>query len=145
MTDPITATLWLTIGITFYNMEGETLACGGVYTEGMWAAVPIEWEQRGYASCGDTLIAVLADGSRVEAPIRDTGCLLHYPIWDSGLPFGADFPIYGRGSKPTGTGKITVRRNGKWWDVPPLTAWGTKWCQGPLTIKKSPVKQYIYF
>ena len=134
MTGIITATLWLTIGITFYDLEGQNLACGGVYEEGTWVAVPIEWMEDGYVNCGDTMHISFSDGRVVQAPIKDTGCLLHYPIWDTGLPFGADLPIYGRNGQTTATGKIAVQhKNGKWWEVPPTVAWGTRWCSGPLT------------
>lgn len=53
MTDPLTTTLAITVGITFYYgmpFEGEYLACGPVYdcqqTE-PWGAFPLEWFQDG--------------------------------------------------------------------------------------------------
>ena len=132
----ITATLVLTVGLTFYggDFEDKTLACGGTYTEanGLWAAVPIEWNKAGYVSCGDILLAKFTNGQEIRVPVRDFGCHLHYPVWDSDLPMGADFPRYGELKKtPTGTGQVSVEG----WTPPPMDAWGTKWCNGPLTMK----------
>lgn len=139
----IAATVWLTVGLTFYGGDfvGSGLACGGVYTEseGVWAAVPIEWVQGGYVSCGDMLEAIFADGRRVMVPIRDTGCHLHHAVWDTGRPFGADFPNWPwwRDGTPTGTGRVRVKRqDGSWWTPPPMMAWATQYCEGPLTVAR---------
>lgn len=138
----MTITMAITIGLTFYHpkFQGETLACGGTYTDtnGAWAAVPIEWNKDGYVSCGDMVFATFSNGLTITVPIRDFGCHLHYPAFDSGLPYGADFPrILGLEKVPTGTGTLAVKRKDGWWDIPPLVAWGTKWCDGPLTQRPS--------
>jgi len=140
-----TATLWLTGGLTFYGGDfvGQGLACGGQYVpeQEEWVAMPIEWFMKGYISCGDVAHVRFRDGTTWEGPVLDSGCLLHYEIFDTGLPFVGDFPVYLRqrlGPVPTGTGQIAVwrKQQGRWWDVPPLDAWGTKWCHGPLTMPR---------
>lgn len=145
MTATITATAILTAGITFYGGDfvSQGLACGGTYEpkQGEWVAMPIEWFRNGYISCGDVAYLEFANGKTWHGPILDSGCLLSYPIFDTGLPFGADLPAYVRdrlGPVPTGTGRIAVWRKeqGRWWNVPPLDAWGRKWCHGPLTLPK---------
>jgi len=149
----ITATVWITIGITFYGGDfvGSNLACNGhTYSpdSGEWAAVPIEWVLSGQVACGDILYAEMPNGTTWEGPILDTGCHLHYPVWDTGLPFGVDFPIYVRHANaldgklvPTGTGAIAIykREQSGWWNPPPgaMTAWATRWCNGPLTIRRT--------
>jgi len=149
----LSATVWITVGLTFYGGDfvGSDLACGGTYTEpeGTWAAVPIEWVRGGYVHCGDTLTAVFADGTMWTGPVRDTGCHLHYSAWDTGKPFGADFPVYVRdqlGAVPTGTGKLTIQhRDGSSWSPPPTwaTAWGQAWCEGPLTWYYQNQSEYV--
>jgi hypothetical protein len=147
MTVPMAITLTV-VGLTFYapSFEGETLACGGKYDDqhGLWAAVPIEWNKDGYVHCGDMLYATFSNGVTVTVPIRDFGCHLHYPAYDSGLPYGADFPrILGLEKVPTGTGTIAVKhKDGEWWDIPPLTAWGRQWCDGPLTKEEKRNARY---
>lgn len=144
----ISATVAITLGLTFYHpqFEGETLACGGKYDKkhGLWMAAPIEWNQSGFVSCGDMAYATFASGLTITVPIRDFGCHLHYPAHDSGLPYGGDFPrILGLEQVPTGTGTLAVKRkDGEWWDIPPLTAWGTEWCDGPLTVREKPRVQW---
>jgi len=144
----ITATMAITVGLTFYapSFEGETLACGGKYDDrhGLWMAAPIEWNKGGYVSCGDTALVTFSNGLSIKVPIRDFGCHLHYPAYDSGLPYGGDFPrINGLEKTPTGTGTVAVKRKGGgWWDIPPLLAWGTEWCDGPLTWKEEPLVRW---
>lgn len=137
----ISATIAITIGLTFYQLEGETLACGGTYNanHGLWMAAPIEWNKDGYVSCGDMAYVTFANGLSITVPIRDFGCHLHYPAYGGNdLPYGGDFPrILGLEKVPTGIGTLAVRRkNGSWWKEPPLLAWGTQWCDGPLTYKE---------
>lgn len=130
---------WMNVGLTFYNEPGSGLACGGNFDEeGLWAAVPIEWNQAGYVSCGDMLTADFGDGTVVTVPIRDFGCHLHYPAWggDGETPYGADFPRRGILKElSTGLGRITVidKETGEVWNLPPTTAWWRKDCCGPLT------------
>lgn len=97
-------------GITFYygpTFEGQPLYCGGTYDEATapWVALPVEWYETGQAHCGD-LIWVKADSwdEPIVARALDAGYLSHYRIYDSGLPFVADLPKYGREGRPTGTG-----------------------------------------
>lgn len=144
--DVITTTLWLTVGITFYGGDfvGQTMACGEVYTTTTepWAAVPIEWMLSGAVECGDMVYATLASGYTIEVPIKDTGCLLHYGAWDTGRPFALDLPRlhfpFDGDRWITGTGQVKVwrQRLNRWWDPPPLTAWATRWCDGPLTVRR---------
>lgn len=139
---PITATLWLTVGLSFYGGDfvDQPLYCGETYTKslGDWAAVPIEWFKGGWVHCGDTITAILSDGSTRTVPIRDAGCHLHHPVWDTGLPFGADFPIYHRDRAPTGTGQIAIKRaTGQWLTISPLmlVGWDVESCDGPLSMR----------
>jgi len=139
VTPIITATAWITLGITGYagDFVGSGLACGGTYTttEQAWVAAPIEWMLGGWVSCGDRMEIVTRDGREIEARIMDTGCMLHYPVWDTGLPFGADLPRLLFPTFKTGTGQLRVWRvqQGRWWTPPPLTPWAIKWCDGPLS------------
>lgn len=144
MTDVITATLWITLGLTWYGdgFVDSNLACGGKFTDTdqmMWGALPIEWNKAGYVSCDDTLIAEFPTGRRIEVPVMDFGCHLHHRIWDGLAPsMGADFPDFPefRQKEPTATGRMTViRKDGTPWEIPPLKAWGGKWCDGPLTYR----------
>ena len=136
----ITATLMITVGLSFYggaDFINHPLYCGGTYlVDGdPWAAVAVEWFKQGYVHCGDTLFATFKDGRQVEVPIRDAGCHLHWPVYDTGLPFGADFPSLKswRNGTPTGTGQIAVRhKDGSWWTPPPLRPWYGG-CEGPLS------------
>lgn len=142
----ITTTLWLTIGLTFYSGDqwtGNPLYCGGIYTETeeLWGAVPIEWLREGYVGCGDLIFAEFADRTQIQVRVKDAGCHLHWPAYGGGgqLPYGADFPRFGELKKtPTGVGKIAVlRKDGSWWEIPPLDAWATDVCEeGPLTGEK---------
>lgn len=130
--------MFITVGLTFYGGDfiGQEMAWGDTYTEslGTWAAVPVEWVKSGYVGYEDMVVAILKDGRVIEAPIRDTGCHLHFPTYDSGLPYGADFSIYGRDGAPTGTGTMAVRKkNGEWWIPPSTLAWDTETCHGPLS------------
>lgn len=148
MTATITATLWIALGFTFYNGPVDSnLACGGKFTDTghMWGAVAIEWNKAGYVSCGDTLIAEFPTGRRIEVPIMDFGCHLHHHIWDGLAPsMGADFPSFPefRQKEPTATGRMTViRKDGTPWDIPPLKAWGSEWCDGPLTYRPTRLRR----
>jgi hypothetical protein len=136
----------MTIGITFYLLSdfgGSGLACGGTFTtgHGLWAALPIEWEQAGSISCGDIAHITLSSGRKIKVPIMDLGCHLHYPVGsslggDGIMPYGADLPRIGKLKRAkTGIGELSVYRTskGRWWTPPTLSAWGTDWCHGPLT------------
>ena len=135
----------ITLGMTVYNAsDGAGLACGGrrYRTDKKWVAVPIEWVLGGYVSCGDKVYACTDDGTCIEGlPVWDTGCLLHYNVWDSvgkgGYPFGIDLPLHVAKSMHFTTRSATMKiwrtELGEWWDIPPLTAWGSMWCDGPLT------------
>lgn len=71
----------------------------------------------------------------------DTGCHLHYPVWDSQRPFGIDLPMHMRGLYGNFTTETvnlriySVSRN-EWIDSFPLTAWDIKHCNGPLTMNE---------
>jgi len=137
---PITATLWLTAGITGYGGDfvGQGMACGFVYTSTTppWAAVPIEWMASGAVECGD-LVHLDVNGQQVVVPVGDTGCMLHWGTWDTGEPLAVDLPrlLFPAEDWPTMTGQVAVWRvrEGTWWTPPSLTAWATEYCQGPLT------------
>ena len=136
----ITATLWLTVGITGYTGAGQTTACGFVYTSTAppWAAVPIEWMISDAVECGD-LVYLDVNGQQLAVKVGDTGCMLHYPTWDTGAPQGIDLPrlLFPAEDWPTMTGQVAVWRvrEGAWWTPPPLTAWATGYCSGPLSVE----------
>lgn len=138
------------LGMTVYSARvGTDLACTRhKYNLGdWWVAVPIEWVVGGYVDCGDLVYACATDGTCIEAvPVWDTGCMLHYPVWDSvgydrggGWPMGIDMPLHMAKSLDFHTRsaeiKVWRRATGTWWDEPPpLLAWATEYCDGPLTV-----------
>jgi hypothetical protein len=138
LTQVITYTAWITAGITGYlDNPGDNLACcPGEYGDYAVAA-PIEWVLGGYVACGDIAYIELPNGVTVKAPIMDTGCMLHYPVWDSGEPLSMDLPriVFPAAEYPTATGRVRVYRRelGEWWTPPPMAAWATEYCQGPLS------------
>ena len=103
---------WEYGGITFYYgelFEGSNLACPGYKYEpetGPWLAIPISWYREGKADCGDWFLVEFSDGSTMMARALDSGPIDNYTVWDSGLPFVADLPIYWRENRETATGRI---------------------------------------
>jgi len=130
------------LGVTTYSApEGKALACRGhPYTESReWVAVPTEWVLGGAVDCGDLVWIHYDDGTWVEAiPVRDSGCMLHWDVWDTGRPMGIDVPLHvskARGLR-TQTADVLVWSNSEmdWVDIS-TTAWDTKHCSGPLTMQ----------
>lgn len=98
-------------GITFYygaEHEGGPLYCGGRYAPetGPWLALDVGEYTSGRARCGDLFLVHFSDGSTMIAAARDAGYLGDYRIFDTGLPFVADLPVYWRGGRRTATGWI---------------------------------------
>lgn len=139
----IVSLLWLSAGVTGYGdgFVGDTLGCyPGVYSaeQAPWVAVPIEWVKGGLVECGDRALIEYPDGTSIEAPIMDTGCMLHYPVWDTKRPMVIDLPRihFSASEYPTQTARIAIRTSeGEWLPVSefPLTAWATQYCDGPLS------------
>jgi hypothetical protein len=139
------------MGVTVYEAPpGKALACRGhAYDlDREWIAVPTEWILGGYLNCGDRIYTCLPNGYCLDGvPVRDTGCLLHYPVHGTDIPFGVDVPMHMReGYGFFHTGLVPVRfyrsETDDWWYPEPvhLTAWDTKHCNGPLTLREWPGK-----
>lgn len=106
---------WIKGGVTFYygEFEGRTLGCYPYKYEkatGPWVAVDVSWFRTGKVECGDWAIVQFPDGEYTIARILDSGYLAENKVWDSGLPFVADFPKYWRNGHETGTGRIYIIR-----------------------------------
>jgi len=151
VTQIITATIAITMGVTIYEApEGTGLACRGhAYdTSKEWVAVPTEWLLGGYLDCKDLAYGCLPNGHCLDGvPVRDTGCLLHYPVWpvEDRMPFGLDIPLHMRewyGNFHTGRMTMQFYRVSEqsWWtpSQASLTAWDTVNCDGPLTLRGWP-------
>lgn len=140
----------IVLGMTVYSAKpGTDLACthhtGVSYnTDDWWVALPIEWVVGGYVDCGDLVYACATDGTCIEAvPVWDTGCMLHWNVWDSvgygGWPLALDMPLHMAKSLDFHTQTVEFRvwrqETGDWWDgPPPLLAWADNYCDGPLTV-----------
>jgi hypothetical protein len=126
-------------GITFYDYDGSDLGCWSTHEPEEWVALPVEWFRLGYVECGDIAYITFRDGTTWHGPVMDSGCHLHWPVWDTDKPMLADLPGFMRdrlGPVPTGTGTLRVyrRRLDEWWDRPSMLAWDTVNCrEGPLT------------
>lgn len=118
MTDPLTTTLAILGGITFYYgpaFEGHTLHCDyptlvydcATWEAEPWAAFPLEWFKDGRFQCGDRVKLMFRSGRVMWVRALDAcpGCL-HSRIYDTGRPFIADVPRCWRNKEPTGTGRI---------------------------------------
>lgn len=131
------------VGVTRYHApEGTHLACTG-YTGRTynarhdWVAVPTEWVLSGVVECGDMVEITYPDGKRLWLPVEDTGCMLHWSVWDSDAPMVVDLPghVASKYKVVTETAKVRVWSvdQSLWLDLP-LLAWDTKHCEGPLTV-----------
>ena len=98
-------------GITGYagRYIGQNLACPGYRYEeatGSWLAVDVSWFRDGSTRCGDWFLVTFSDGSTMLARALDSGYLADANVWDTGLPFVADLPIYWRAGRVTATGSV---------------------------------------
>ena len=131
------------VGVTRYRAPtGTRLACTG-YTGRTynvshdWVAVPTEWVLSGLVACGDMVEITYPDGKRLWLPVEDTGCMLHWLVWDTGAPMAIDLPhhVANKYSVVTETAKVRVWSvDQQDWSDLSLLAWDTKHCEGPLTV-----------